>query len=250
MTEPTPKAPGTPLCLEQISTRWSLITDPAKFVLRYAPAIRRYLGALLHNPDDVEEVAQDFLLRVCEHQFTPEQVVRGRFRNYLKAAVRNSAVSFLRRRPRHRHDERLLRHLPGDDDPQAEATRAWIEEWRRCLLERVWEALEDYQRRSPGNLCHTVLRLAVEHADDDSQTLAARAAERTGRPLRGDAFRKQLSRARRLFAQFLVREVAQTLEQPTPEQVEEELIDLGVLHQVQRFLPDDWRTCAWQTDLG
>jgi RNA polymerase sigma factor (sigma-70 family) len=236
--QPTRAEDGPAVCLDQISTRWSLIGDPAQFVLRYAPAIRRYLGALLRDGDAVEEVVQEFLLRVCERRFTPEQVERGRFRAYLKAAVRNAALSYLRRKPAHHHDEARLRQLPADGGPPSATDQAWLDEWRRCLLDRAWEALEDHQRRTPGNLAHTVLRLAVDHPGDDSPALAARA----GRPLRADAFRKQLSRARRLFARFLVSEVAQTLEAPTPEQVEEELCDLGLLHHVRPFLPPDWRT--------
>src|SRR4029079_9306886 len=80
-----------PRTLEQISTHWPMIQDPARFVLRYAPAIESYLHALVRDPHAVEEIAQDFLLRVVERGLIPEANLRGRFRNYLKAAVRNAA---------------------------------------------------------------------------------------------------------------------------------------------------------------
>jgi hypothetical protein len=41
-----------------------------------------------------------------------------------------------------------------------------------------------------------------------------------GRFIQPSAFRKQLSRARRRFAELPVAEVTQTLEQPTPEQID------------------------------
>ena len=107
-------------------------------------------------------------------------------------------------------------------------------------LERA-RRLEAHQRESPGNLAHTVLRLSVEHPDEDSDALAARASRASGRPLLPAAFRKQLSRARRLFAGFLVAEVAQTLEEPTAERVEEELAAVGILPVVRDFLPPDWK---------
>src|SRR5690242_1576893 len=87
--------------LEQISTRWPLITDPLQFVLRYAPAVRRYLAALVKDPHDAEDVAQTFLMHIVDRPFTPERVPNGRFRDYLKAVLRNQAVTHFRRAARH-----------------------------------------------------------------------------------------------------------------------------------------------------
>ena len=67
--------------------------------------------------------------------------------------------------------------------------------------------------------------------------LAARTSTLTGRPLRADAFRKQVSRARFMLAKLLVREVIQTLDRPTPEQVKEELVELSLWEYVRDFLP-------------
>ena len=60
--------------LSQISTRWPLISDPVQFVFRYAEPIQRYLGAIIKNPHDAEEVVQDFLLRAFQHGFVPERI--------------------------------------------------------------------------------------------------------------------------------------------------------------------------------
>jgi RNA polymerase sigma factor (sigma-70 family) len=236
-----PPAPG----LDQISTRWRLITDPEQFVLRYAPAIHKYLEALLKNAHDAEEVAQDFLLRSLQKGFVPPAELRGRFRDYLKVAVRNTALNHLRRKKPSRAAGPL--DQAADAEPDA-AEREWLAEWQRCVLDRAWQALDSHQGRSPGNLFYTVLRLSADHPQDDSATLAARATALAGRPLRADAFRKQLSRARRLFAELLVKEVALTLETATPGQVEEELSELGLLPYVRDFLPPDWRSRGKLTD--
>src|SRR5262245_46246738 len=95
--QPNPSGPRTPNMLEHISTCWPLISDPGLFVLRYAQAIQRYLGAMLRDPHAVEEVTQELLTRLLERQIAPEQVQRGRFRDYLKAVVRNAALTYLRR---------------------------------------------------------------------------------------------------------------------------------------------------------
>jgi hypothetical protein len=81
----------------------------------------------------------------------------------------------------------------------------------------------------------------ADHPEDDSATLAARTTALIGRPIRGDAFRKQLSRARRLFAELLLAEVARTLKKPTTAEVELELIEVGLMPYVSPYLPADWR---------
>jgi DNA-directed RNA polymerase specialized sigma24 family protein len=223
--------------LDQISTRWSQISDPVQFVLRYAPAIQKYLEALIKDPHDAEEVAQDFLLTGLQRGFLRTDDLRGRFRDYLKAGVRNAALMHFRRRKAARRGGPDPAYLPARGEARARAEAEWVAGWRRCVLDRAWQALEHHQGRSPGNLCYTVLRLAAEHPDEDSAALAARAAALAGRPLRADAFRKQLSRARRLFAEFVQQEVAQTLDETAPEALEDELRELGLLAYVRPYLP-------------
>jgi hypothetical protein len=67
--------------------------------------------------------------------------------------------------------------------------------------------------------------------------LAARTSALIGRPIRADAFRKQVSRARFKLAKLLVREVAQTLDHPTADRIKEELIEISLWEYVRDFLP-------------
>jgi hypothetical protein len=226
--------------LDQISTCWPSIKDPMQFVLRYAPAIQKYLHALLKNSHDAEEVAQEFLLRGLEHGFLRTDALRGRFRDYLKTAVRNAALTYLQRKRPTRTGGADPEQLLDAADVCSRADEEWLAEWRGCMLDRAWQALDNHQRLSPGNLAHTVLRVAVDYPDEDSPTLAARVAALSGRPLRAEAFRKQLSRARRLFAELLLAEVAHTLGQPTSAQMELELIETGLMPYVRPYLPADW----------
>jgi RNA polymerase sigma-70 factor (ECF subfamily) len=210
----TPEAPRS--MLEQISTCWPSIRDPIQFVMRYAQAIRRYVGAIVRDPHDAEEVTQEFLVRVFEKGFCPENVSRGRFRDYLRAAVRYVALDHLRRkRPALPGEE----FLAGVTQP-GEADEAFAAEWRRCLLDRAWQRLESHQRQTPGNFDHWILRIHVDDPEGGAEQHATRLAEQTGKSVRTDAYRKQLSRARRRFAQFLVVEIRRTLQTPTAEAVE------------------------------
>ena len=86
-----------------------------------------------------------------------------------------------------------------------------------------------------------VLRLRIEHPEDDSEQLAARLMEAAGRPFRADALRQQFADRLR-FAQLLVEEMACGLDDPTPERVEEDLCEVGLMEYVRDFLPPDWRS--------
>ena len=78
--------------------------------------------------------------------------------------------------------------------------------------------------------------LRADHPDDDSEQQAARLSQATGKTFRADAARQQLRRARARFAELLLEEIARTLDQPTPERVQEELIELGLMDYVRDFL--------------
>jgi RNA polymerase sigma-70 factor (ECF subfamily) len=234
-THPNYRKPAPDAGLDQIETDWSLVYEPAHLVARYARPIQRYLCALIKNEHDAEEVAQDFLLWVSQHGLPRASQDRGRFRDYLKKIVRNVALNFLNRRQPSHSDHGLL-SVPAAAEPR-HPDQEWVEQWRHCLLQRAWRRLERHQHRSPDNLFHTVLRLCARHPGEDSKTLAERASQLSGKPLRPDAFRKQVSRARLKFAEFLVQEIAETLDRPAPEDVEQELIDLGLMVYVHDFLP-------------
>src|SRR5438094_5831593 len=73
-----------PARLDEIGTEWAIIHDPARFVQRYAPAVESYLRALIKNPHDAEDAAQDFFMRVAKNGFVRARQERGRFRDYLR----------------------------------------------------------------------------------------------------------------------------------------------------------------------
>lgn len=214
--------------LEHISTNWSMIEDPTKFVLRYAPAIRQYIENLLKGAQDTDDVAHDFLVRVMTRGFSESQVTRGRFRDFLRVAVRHAVIDHWRAKRPTTADPQVLEAtlaVPEDD--------AWVDSWRACLLDAAWLRLRHYERANPGNLYYTVLKLSSEEPDRDSTQLAAAVSSTTGRALRADAYRQQLHRARRKFAELLVEQVRETLRQDDPEELADELRELGLGRYVE-----------------
>lgn len=218
--------------LEQISTCWPMINNPVQFVMRYARAIQKYVAALVRDQHDAEEVAQDFLVKVFDKGFCPENVSRGRFRDYLKAAVRYVTLSYLRKRHPVQIDDEQLESLA---QPESSADQEWSKQWRECVLDRAWQSLELDQRQSPESMHYSILKLVTADSEASSETLAQRLAEQLGRPYRADAFRQQLRRARHHFAKLVIDEVRQTLHNPNDESIEQELIDLDLMTYVRDY---------------
>lgn len=234
-------SPDPNVRLDEIATEWNIVYNPAQFIRQYAPAVERYFRALIKNPHDAEDVAQDFFMRVTRHGFARARKERGRFRDYLKAAVRNSALNFLRRQQTAKKNAELAnsRVVLMSKKRLAAAEQEWMAVWRRCVLDRACQALERHQRGSPGNLFSTVVSLLLDFPDEDAKSMAERTSAAIGKPIRVEAFRKQVSRARRKLARLLVQEIAKTLDAPTAEQVKDELIELSLWQFVRDYLPDD-----------
>ncbi len=227
--------------LSQIATRWTLVfqahTGPPEQVTaaqqalmhRYAGAVHRYLLGSLRDPDAAADLDQEFALKFLRGEFHNADPTRGRFRDFVKRALRNLMINH--HRSRRRGPTSLDPAFdPADDDPGAEADfdAQFARSWRSELLARAWDALEDLQDRT-GQPYFTVLRCRVEHPDARSDALAALLTERLGRPLTAGGVRIALMRARDKFVAFLLDEVRSSLADPTTEAVEQELIDLDLL---------------------
>jgi DNA-directed RNA polymerase specialized sigma24 family protein len=240
--------------LDEIPTQWSLLrlahqdataAGPARqaLLLRYNGAIRRYIGGMIRNPHDADEVAQDVVVRLMRGDFAGADSRRGRFRDLLGASVRNMVRNFWNKQNRRRGANLDLAYVEGGSvDPAAAADAGWLAHWQSSVLDLAWHALEESQRATPGNVFYTLLRLRAEHPDDDSSRLAELLTRATGKSFRADNVRQQLRRARLRFAELLLEEIARGLAEPTPENVQEELVALGLMDYVRDFLPRDWKT--------
>ena len=245
----TPEADGSRL--DAIPTQWSVVrgahaagAPPSAvaarqaLVVRYAKAIRRYVGGVVRSGEDADELAQEVVVRLLKGDFGGADPDRGRFRDLLKAAVRNLTRNHWARENRRRGSDAGLDRLAAPDD----ADGAWEVEWRRTVLDHAWAALKAHERARPNPPTFTLLRLRVDSPDATSDELAAALAAKSGTPVRADACRQLLRRARLRFAEALVAELRAGLADPSPVRVMEELAALGLLDYVKDFLPDDWDT--------
>jgi DNA-directed RNA polymerase specialized sigma24 family protein len=143
MTAPAHHVGDTRAFLDDISTRWAIVGDPIQFVMRYAPAIEKYLHAIVRDPSVAEEILQDFVVKMLDRRFDRATPDGGRFRGYLKQAIRNAVREhFRRRRPESLPDDMLAEFAVGETADSA-AERAWADEWlsrgRRLMAECVWD---------------------------------------------------------------------------------------------------------------
>ena len=67
-------------------------------------------------------------------------------------------------------------------------------------------------------------------------------SERLGRSISADAFRQQVSRGKRMMAELILTAIAGTIADASAEDVETELVELGLMTFVRDYLPGDWRT--------
>jgi DNA-directed RNA polymerase specialized sigma24 family protein len=206
---------------------------------RYMPAIYRYLRACL-DEEGANEVRQDFSLRFLRGDFRNANPEKGRFRDLLKSALYHLIVDY------HKKGRRKPAQLSPDAPEPAAATestlasdRQFLTEWRAALLGKAWEALAEEERRS-GRPMHTVLHYRASHQEMRSAQMAVELSEQLGKSVSADWVRKWLSAAREKFAEFLLAEVAASLREPTPDAVEQELIDLE-LYQYCKVALDGWR---------
>jgi RNA polymerase sigma-70 factor (ECF subfamily) len=250
MTQSNSEAGGRHI--SQIETLWPVLMNAhggapdevsaaqEHFLRRYRPAVYRYLVACLGDPDAAEELWQDFSLRFVRGDFRNANPEKGRFRDLLKSALYHLIVDYHKRR------QRLMAQLaPDAPEPAADMSstfdsdRQFLDTWRANLLSKAWEALAEEERRT-GRLMHTVLHFRAAHPDLRSAQMASELSARLGRKLSGDWVRKWLRTAREQFAEFLLREVGASLREPTPDTVEQELIDLD-LYQFCQGAIERWR---------
>ena len=226
--------------LTAIDTHWSKLFEAHKTngetttaaqqeeLLRYYGAVRRYLVGIVHDAGVAEELTQDFAVRFLRGDFKRADPERGRFRDFLKTALRHLARDYWRKKE--------LRALPKSCSERFVAPaladdcldRLFLDRWREALLDRTWDALARLQDRT-GQPYHTTLRYKAEHPKARSAELGDHLSACRHIELTPEAIRQLLHRAREKFADLLVDEVARSLGSADPGKLEQELVELDLL---------------------
>lgn len=227
--------------LSRIETLWSVVRDGApdrpnaaaaqrQLLARYGGSVRRYLQASLRDSDAVDEVYQEFALRLVRGDFRNADQTRGRFRNYVKSVVYRLMVDH------HRAAAKRRLQVPLQHDPQAGGTNeqerdcdaAFTTSWRDELLAQAWAALQQVERDG-GPPYYAAMQLRVAHPQWSSTELAVQLGRRLGRDLQSGAVRVMIHRARERFSDAVISAVVDSLQEASFEAIEEELLELNLM---------------------
>jgi DNA-directed RNA polymerase specialized sigma24 family protein len=237
-----------PTRLNQIITLWTQVRRAhdddgeagraARIALleRYRGAAHRYLLGVLRDPAAAEDLGQEFAYRFLHGDLRGVDPGRGRFRDYVKGVLFHLVAD-------HHHKQKRAPRPLGDDLPEpaqecplaAEREEAFRTSWRDELFSRTWVALQAEQDAG-GPPYHAVLRFRVDHPDLPSHAMAGPLSETLGKPLTAAGVRKSLERARDRFADLLLDLIAQTLDPPTRDRLEDELAALDLLEHCKSAL--------------
>jgi RNA polymerase sigma-70 factor (ECF subfamily) len=239
------------LDLSQIGTIWSMIYSAhqgssetvsraqRELMERYSGAVYRYLVAALRDRHAADDLFQEFALRFVRGAFRNASPERGRFRDFVKTSLYHLIVDH------HQRKNRGPRPMPVEEagvepavtDPQ-DFDAEFLQSWRQEILCRAWEGLAQASRE--GAPFYQVLRLRAEKPDLSSGGMAEELSTLLGKSVSADWVRQNLRRARERFADILLDELAASLEDPTRERLEQELIDLQLLSYCQAAL-QNWK---------
>ncbi len=226
--------------LESVSTCW-LDLDEARrvdrpelaraagtrFLERYRRPILKYVRSALPDESDAEGIFNDFVANFLAGRFHRVDQARGRFRDYLKSALFNLVRDHRRKcKPYQALKDDVVARPVGDEFDSA-ADREFLEIWKRDFLVRAWEYLDDVERHHPRRPYSTILRMKIQNSLRSAE-IARRLSVSMGRDLSEQWVRRKILDARNKLEAFLFDEVRATLDQPSLDEIEDELINLGL----------------------
>ena len=224
--------------LGEIPTLWNQVraaqteSGPAaaaaleSLIERYDDAVRRYLLAALGDEAAAADLSQEFALALVQRKFRRADPKVGRFRDYLKGVLFHLVSQY--RRWRKKQPTASAQALSERAVIDLDCERQLKQRRRDELLARVWAGLAD---RQPDSF--TVLHFRAAHPDQSAEELVAGLRPQLGRAATVHNVRQTLHRARKLFADLLLADVARSLRHPSLDAVQQELQDLGLLPYFQ-----------------
>jgi RNA polymerase sigma factor (sigma-70 family) len=239
---------GTGPYLNSIATRWTLVCQAhdgptavmrsaqEQLLERYGGAIRRYLLGAVRDEDSADELFQEFACRFLHGDLRGADPERGRFRDFVKGVLFHLIADFHNRQKKRPRSLAADRPEPAVDPPTlGEMDSDFLRNWRDDLLARCWAALEKVEKET-GHLYYTVLRFRAQNADLPSAQMAIELGTAIRKNLTAAGVRQTLHRAREKYADLLIDQVADSLNNPTLERIEQELDDLGLLEHCRPAL--------------
>jgi hypothetical protein len=217
-TTPDPQRSST-VNLVRSSHPWTQADSAAGFVLRYLAPMRRQLTSVFGSTEQADEALKLLLGHLVSAGFGDHR--QGRLRDFLLRGIRSAAKALVNEMPENKRPDLNL-------DEVTLGSKEWIGFWREGLLERAWRSLEREEHAEPGSPVFSVLHCSTANPQSSPSMLVVQIASETGAKTDEATVQATLPLARALFAQLVADEVAETLENPTSEDVKREISQLGL----------------------
>jgi RNA polymerase sigma-70 factor (ECF subfamily) len=196
-------------------------------LIRYARPVYKYLLAAVRDTNVADDLAQQFAFRIIRGDFKNANPQRGRFRDFIKRALRNLVTDHFRRQAK--SPLSLTPEFVQVADSSGENNdQEFDERWRREILAQTWKAMDRAETEKPTSYV-AVLRAKALHPEENSTALASRLSEELDRDINAAWLRQTLRRARLRFNDLLRQEVQRTINSDNEDDVQTELADLGLL---------------------
>jgi RNA polymerase sigma-70 factor (ECF subfamily) len=200
----------------------------ARFFRRYRPAILKYVKSAVRDENAAEEIVSNFFFRFVDGRFANATPDRGRFRDYIKSTLFNLVRDHFRRSQAQPHA------LPNDLADELSEPAPWnsnesefLHFWREHLLETAWEALRELEHWTPKP--YTLVLADWLSNKRKAREIAKDLSAQSQKSLSEEWVRSVRKEARDAYTDLILAEVWSSIESPSAERVEQELIDLELL---------------------
>lgn len=226
--------------LNNISTNWDELiaahagehdesiaaTIRGQVLRRYAGCAYQYVFGATKSHHAAEDLTQEFALRFVRGDFAKANPQQGRFRDYLKASLRNLITDFYRNKATEGAIESALAiHSANKEIKNLDIE--FSQRWRQRVLSIAWESLQSHENEK-SNHYYSVLHLRAQNPEASSSALANQFAQLHNKDVSADWIRQNLRRARRKFGELLLEEVGRTVNSTDRNIVDDELARLGL----------------------
>ncbi len=226
--------------LNNISTNWDELIEAhagedddsaaaalrGQVLRRYAGCAYQYVLGATKSHDAAEDLTQEFALKFVRGDFAKASPQQGRFRDYLKASLRNLITDFFRTQAA----AAVIKTATALDDVNEgmkSLDAKFSEQWRKRVLSIAWESLQSYENEKLNHY-YSVLHLRAQQPESSSGELAAQFAKLHDKEVTPEWIRQNLRRARLKFGELLLEEVGRTINSNDRSVIDAELASLGL----------------------
>lgn len=227
---------------------WVTADNAAGFVLRYLQPMREQLIQWLGSAELADQSLKLLIAHLVSQGFGSH--AKGRMRDFLMRAIRAAAKTALAEAAKQppvqqsQGEPGLFQDKPSPQPDQIDFTTwtvdaaSWREHWRTAVLARCWRALERIEHKDASQPLYSVLRAAAAYPRETAEMLAIRINTQSDLVVDAAAIGQLLPQARQAFAQLLLTEVRETLDQGDSEAVQAELQALGLADWLSQLRGD------------